>query len=215
MSTKSFVWASLCLFTFQTRTAFLFITYLSLTLLFLPLQIRSLSLSLCTATLSTLAREFPDPSPFPLNNMLLPTSLLALVISLLDTCPAHASTLDQPYINILDASPSLRNQKRDFRLYTAFADSPQVTGAAGSPSSVSAAVGNAFAQPMLTPPAPPGGQDKSIAWRLWDTADGYTNTGGKLSVQQRGNFLGFSIEMSVSNQICERDIHRDAYFRKR
>lgn len=54
---------------------------------------------------------------------------------------------------------------------------------------------------MLTPPAPPSPAVTQIAWTVPSSEDGLLSQGYELGVKQRGNFLGFSIELSVADQI--------------
>ncbi|KAJ9114611.1 hypothetical protein QFC22_005484 [Naganishia vaughanmartiniae] len=72
---------------------------------------------------------------------------------------------------------------------TAAYDATQVTGLPN------------FDNTVLTPPAPPQPAVTQIAWSVPSTEDGLISQGYELGVKQRGNFLGFSIELSVADQI--------------
>ncbi|KAJ9111439.1 hypothetical protein QFC19_001208 [Naganishia cerealis] len=58
-----------------------------------------------------------------------------------------------------------------------------------------------FDNTVLTAPAPPSPAVTQLSWSVPNTEDALVSQGYELGVKQRGNFLGFSIELSVADQI--------------
>ncbi|CDZ97104.1 Glycoside hydrolase, superfamily [Phaffia rhodozyma] len=92
--------------------------------------------------------------------------------------------------------------KRAFQIYTTLAG--QTTTATASASAASATSTAAYSAAILTPPSPPGDQPTSMTWSLWESTDALVDPArgnAKVSVAQKGNFMGFSVELSVANQV--------------
>lgn len=58
-----------------------------------------------------------------------------------------------------------------------------------------------FDETILTAPAPPSPAVTQISLSVPPTEDALVAQGAELGVKQRGNFLGFSVELSVADQI--------------
>lgn len=100
----------------------------------------------------------------------------------------------------------LRVVNKRWQLHTTLAP-PTATNSDGSTTSASAAPGavesTAYSSAVLTSPAPPTDLPDALTIRVFESADAHVAAGGGLSVRQPGNFLGYSIELSVANQVCE------------
>lgn len=90
--------------------------------------------------------------------------------------PALVSALDKRSVTIYDPTASPTS--------TANAAAASYTGAA------------AYDTTVLNPPAPPTDLNKDVPIQLF--AGGMDG----LSIKQKGSFMGFSIELSVADQIC-------------
>ena len=86
-------------------------------------------------------------------------------------------------------------------LYTSRADTPTPTSEDPSAPSASYTGLGAYDPLRLDPPAPPQPPINSYTLSLPGTASSAVNQGLALSIPQHGNFLGFSIELSVANNL--------------
>lgn len=87
---------------------------------------------------------------------------------------------------------SISTCKAAVTIYTTLATGTAVATAAYPISS-----NNAYNQEVLSPPTPPSGLEQQ-----WNVTIEPANTLSNLSIPQRGNFIGFSIELSVVGQVC-------------
>jgi hypothetical protein len=67
-----------------------------------------------------------------------------------------------------------------------------------------------FDETVLTAPAPPSPAITQVSLSVPPTEDALVAQGAELGVKQRGNFLGFSVELSVADQISMSAMHRSA-----
>lgn len=72
--------------------------------------------------------------------------------------------------------------------------------------SVAPAAIETYSSAPLNSPPPPADLPDAMTVRVWESADAHVAAGNRLSVRQPSNFLGYSIELSVANQVCEYDI---------
>lgn len=131
---------------------------------------------------------------------MLSTSLLAFLSVLQPLAVAAAAPYEWPQREPL--GPQL--EARAFQLFTTIG--PQTASGTAVASAPAASQTGAHSQHILTAPDPPGNTDKVVTWQLWESADALTDPArgnSILSVPQKGNFLGYSIELSVANQVRE------------
>jgi len=162
-----------------------------LVLFLLPSLPTSTSTSALPFPLSLSPSFHPRPLWSSLSQTMLPPLLLLLLLSL---TPSLATS--PPLAKRFDLYTTLPNQAN---VLSAAAPTATTTtaAAASSPTSVLS---------TLTLPEFDANLPKSVNWAVWESADALVDVtrGNKLlSVQMKGNWLGYSVEMSVANQVCE------------
>jgi hypothetical protein len=102
----------------------------------------------------------------------------------------------------------LRIVNKRWQLHTTLASPTASVSDAGSGSTLVSAAPDAlqtqaYSSAPLTSPPPPADLPDAMTVRVFESADAHVAAGNALSVRQPGNFLGYSIELSVANQVRE------------
>lgn len=126
---------------------------------------------------------------------LTPLVLLAFASQLAHAFPAESDSVNGGW-------DQLHLVNKRWQLYTTVAEPGTTTDAAAA---AAATASSAYSYALLTAPAVPEGVATTATFRLYESADALVDPArgaSQLSVQQQGNFLGYSIELSVANQVC-------------
>lgn len=125
------------------------------------------------------------------------TRVLSLVLAVGLLLPASSSASLAASPPLPRAEPEEHDLAKRFQLYTTIAEA---NPSAAATTTTTASLSLATSKKLLTPPAPRANLPKTLNYGVWENVEALKDPGrgnGDLSVPQKGNFLGLSIELCV------------------
>lgn len=126
------------------------------------------------------------------------TRVLSLVLAVGLLLPASSSASLAASPPLPRAEPEEHDLAKRFQLYTSIAEANP--SAATTTTTASLSLATAGSKKLLTPPAPRANLPKTLNYGVWENVEALKDPGrgnGDISVPQKGNFLGLSIELCV------------------